>query len=283
VKLATGERGPMVGKRDSADGTRSRALWRWLGLALALALLLPGCGDEDDDDFGNGDRPNPPQNLASFTGDAEVILAWDPPAGDDNDVNSFNVYAFIPERDDFEVIGITTSTAFLDNDVENGVTYRYRVTAVDGDGDESDFSDETFDTPRPDAFNVLLSSVQADPARAGFDLTNATVVDASSPGSTFRFEEIAGEFQIVPANGAEVQDIGFVDQLGDVNFAPESGYFPEARQAFVGDAYVFRIPRGSERFFGVIRVSHIAPGVLVFDWAFQIDEGNRELLRKPVG
>jgi hypothetical protein len=261
--------------RATKGGSRTGAL----GLVFAVAALLAAC--DGDDDFSDGDRPNPPQNLASFTGDAEVILVWDPPAGD-VDANSYNVYAFIPERDDFEVIGITTSTAFLDNDVVNGVTYRYRVTAVDNDNDESDFSDETFDTPRPDDFNVLLESVQADPAEAAFDLTTASVVDASSPNATFRFEEIAGAFQIVPANGAEVQDIGFVNLLGDVNFAPESGYFPEARQAFVGDAYVFRIPRGSQRFFGVIRVSHLAPGILVFDWAFQTDEGNRELLRKPL-
>jgi hypothetical protein len=45
---------------------------------------------------------------------------------------------------------------------------------------------------------------------------------------------------------------------------------------------VFRIPRGSDRFFAAIRVAHLAPGVLVFDWAFQPDEGNRELLRKPL-
>jgi hypothetical protein len=276
----------MPGWVRSGCYTRARVVARRLaGLALRVSTLsfglalLAACGDEDDDHFGNGDAPNPPQNLASFTGDGEVILVWDPPAGDD-EANSYNVYAFIPERDDFEVIGVTTSTAFLDNDVLNGVTYRYRVTAVDQDGDESDFSDETFDTPRPDDFNVLLSSVQADAAHAAFDLTTGLVVAASSPNATFRFEELIGQFQIVPMNGADTQDLGFVDQLGDVNFAPESGYDPEALQAFVGDAYVFRIPRGSERFFGVIRISHIAPGVLVFDWAFQTDEGNRELLRK---
>ena len=254
---------------------------RAMGLVVLVAALA-ACDDDNGDDInGNGDRPNPPQNLTSFTGDGEVILVWDPPTGGE-EANSFNVYAFIPETDDFEVIGITTSTAFLDNDVVNGQTYHYRVTAVDNDNDESDFSDETFDTPRPDDFNVLLTSVEADPATAGFDLTTAQVVDAASTNATFRFEEIAGAFRIVPTNGAEVQDVGFVSLLGDVNFAPESGYFPEAQQAFVGDAYIFRIPRGSDRFFGVIRISHLAPGILVFDWAFQTDVGNRELLRKPL-
>ncbi len=259
-------------------GWRARPLWT-AGL-VAVVATLPAC-DNNDGGTNGGRRPNPPQNLASFTGDGEVILVWDPPTGD-VEANSFNVYAFIPETGDFQVIGVTTSTAFLDNDVVNGQTYRYRVTALDNHNDESDFSDETFDTPRPDDFNVLLTSVQADPAQSAFDLTTARVVDASSTSATFRFEEIAGAFRIVPTNGAEVQDVGFVDALGDVNFAPESGYFPEAQQAFVGDAYIFRIPRGSERFFGVIRVSHLAPGILVFDWAFQTDEGNRELLRKPL-
>jgi hypothetical protein len=271
-----------------AARTRQSRCWLAAALVLTLAAVTAACDDDDDHHpNGGGNRPDPPEGLASVTGNGEVILFWDPPSGGE-EANSFNVYALIEQTGDFQVIGITTSTVFLDNDVQNGVTYHYRVTAVDNDGDESDFSDETFDTPRPDAFNVLLESVQVDPAEAAFDLTTASVVDASSPNATFRFEELAGAFRIVPTNGAEVLDVGFVDALGigciDIclNFAPESGYFPEALQAFVGDAYVFRIPRGSDRFFAAIRVAHLAPGVLVFDWAFQPDEGNRELLRKPL-
>jgi hypothetical protein len=216
--------------------------------------------------------------LLSFTGNGQVVLVWEAP----EDVESYNVYALIEETDDFEVIAITTSTAFLDTDVINGETYRYRVTAVDFDGDESDFSNEVFDTPRPDGLNFLLASVQSDPATAAFDFAVERVVSATSPTAAFHFEEVGGVPRILPLNGAEVVRLEEpVDQLGDVNFAPESGYLPDPVQAFVGSAYVFRISRGSARFFAVIRVSHIAPGVLVFDWAFQTDEGNRELLRRP--
>lgn len=257
---------------------RSRTLVTCLLLGLAVGNLA--CDDDGDDGFsGGGGGPGAPRNLISFTGDGEVILVWEAPGGE---VESYNVYALITETDDFEVIGITTSTAFLDNDVVNGETFHYRVTAVDFDGDESDFSDEVFDTPRPDEFNVLISSAQVDSTQAAFDLTDNRVVGISSPSATFRFDESDGAVRIVPMNGAEVQDVGFVDQLGEVNFAPESGYVPEAMPARVGDAYVFRISQGGSRFFGVIRISHIAPGVLVFDWAFQTDEGNRELLRRPL-
>jgi hypothetical protein len=268
---------PAGRRRPASRALRSwsRGLWLFLGLGLVDGLALLACNDGDDGFF--GDAPDAPRNLISFTGDEEVILVWDAVAGD---VESYNVYALIVETGDFEVIGITTSSAFLDNDVVNGETYRYRVTAVDFDGDESDFSEETFDTPRPDEFNVLLASVQTDAANAGFDLTTGQVVSATSSAATFRFEEAGGVPRIQPMNGAEVQNVGFVDLLGEVNFAPESGYFPEPMQAFVGDAYVFRIPQGGSRFFGVVRISHVAPGVLVFDWAFQTDEGNRELLRR---
>lgn len=259
----------------------ARARGYGLTIVLFLALSAGACDDDDDDDLMGG-APEAPRNLVSFTGDNEVILAWERPGGD---VESHNVYAFISETGSFEVIGVTTSTAFLDNDVVNGQTYRYRVTAVDSDGDESEFSNETFDTPRPDAFNVLVTSTQADPTQAGFDLTQDLVVDATSPSATFRFDEAGGVARIVPLNGAEVVNVGFVDALGTgcsgecLNFAPESGYFPEPVQAFVGNAYVFRIPRAGDRFFGAIRIAHIAPGVLVFDWAFQTAPGNRELLR----
>ncbi len=265
--------------RVTTDPLRPSALRRRLpGALLVFAAAMAACGGDDDGPTGN--RPGPPRDLVSFTGDGEVILAWTPPGGD---VESYNVHAFIEETDDFEVIGITTSTAFLDNDVVNGETYRYRVTAVDFDGDESDFSNEAFDTPRPDELNVLIPSAQSDPSEAAFDLTTGRVQPVSSSEATFRFEELGGQLLLVPMNGAEVLDVGFVDLLGDVNFAPESGYFPETREALVGHAYIFRIPRGSERFFGVVRVSHVAPGVLIFDWAFQTDEGNRELLRRPAG
>ena len=251
---------------------------------LALLALVSACDDDDGD--GGFDPPDVPRDLVSFTGDGEVILVWEPPAGE---VESYNVYAFIERTGDFEVIGITTSTAFLDDDVTNGETYRYRVTAVDFDGDESDFSNEAFDTPRPDAFNVLLFSTAEDPNESAFDLTQGVVVGASSAAATFRFDEVGGELRVVPTNGAEIQNVGFVDRLAcrgafdcvELNFAPEAGYFPEATAARVGDAYVFRIPSGADRFYGAIRVSHVEPGILVFDWAFQTDPNNRELLRRP--
>ncbi|MFN2432053.1 MAG: hypothetical protein ABR599_04420 [Gemmatimonadota bacterium] len=265
--------------------TRTPSLSRAFAPLLLTGWLLAAC-DDDNDEFFNGGRPDAPINVDSFTGDGEVILVWDSPGGG---IESFNVYAFIDETDDFEVIGISTSTAFVDNDVVNGETYRYRVTSVDFDGDESDFSQEAFDTPRPDEYNVLVESLQADPQEAGFDLTSGRVVPADSPAATFRFDEAGGQPRIVPLNGAEVLNVGFVEQLScrgatdctQVGFAPESGYFPEATLANVGDAYVFRIPTSGGRFFGVIRVSHTVEGLMVFDWAFQPDEGNRELLRRP--
>ena len=253
-----------------------------LGLAALVAAL--GCDDEDDEFF--GDPPDAPRNLTSFTGDGEVILVWEPSA---DAVESYAVYAFIQSTDDFEIIGITTSAAFVDEDVVNGETFRYRVTAVDFDGDESDFSNEAFDTPRPAALNVLLESAQVDAAESALDLTTGTVVSAGSPNATFRFDDFGGVPTLVPLNGAEVQNVGFVDRLAcrgepgctELNFAPESGYFPEGQQAFVGDAYVFRIPDGGDRFFGAVRVSHLAEGIAVLDWTFQPDEGNRELLVRP--
>jgi hypothetical protein len=267
--------------------TRRRPRWAAplpLGLAAVVTLAALGCDDDDDEFF--GDPPDAPENLTSFTGDGEVILVWDP---SDDDVESYNIYAFIESTDDFEIIGITTSAAFVDEDVVNGTTYRYRVTAVDFDGDESDFSNEAFDTPRPSALNVLLESAQVDAAESALDLTSGTVVSAGSPNATFRFDDFGGVPMLVPLNGAEVQNVGFVDRLAcraepgctELNFAPESGYFPEAQQAFVGDAYVFRIPEGGDRFFGAVRLSHLAEGIAVLDWTFQPDEGNRELLVRP--
>ncbi|MBA2565452.1 MAG: hypothetical protein H0V09_08545 [Gemmatimonadetes bacterium] len=277
---------PRFGRSLRESRLSGQFVWR-AALLLMLAVGVMACDDDDDDGGFSAGRPDAPTNLTSFTGDGQVVLVWDP---SDDEVESYNVYALIDQTDEFELIGVTTSAAFLDDDVVNGDTYFYKVTALDFDGDESNFSNEAFDTPRPDELNVLIESAGVDPAEAGFDLTTGQVVSATSSSATFRFEEIAGVPRLVPANGAEVQSVGFVDALScrgagdciELNFAPESGYFPETAEALVGAAYVFRIPRGGDRLFGAVRISHTAPGVLVFDWAFQTDANNRELLRRPL-
>ncbi|HVM44678.1 MAG TPA: hypothetical protein VM582_01985, partial [Candidatus Thermoplasmatota archaeon] len=64
----------------------------------------------------------------SDDGDATITLSWEAVAGAD----AYVVYRALPGGD-FEAIGDTTQTSFVDADVTVGTTYEYYVTAVIGD------------------------------------------------------------------------------------------------------------------------------------------------------
>jgi hypothetical protein len=49
-------------------------------------------------------------------------------------------------------------------------------------------------------------------------------------------------------------------------------------QAVPGYAYVFRIVEGSTLRYGELRVTHVGRDYLIFDWSFQTDVGNPELV-----
>jgi hypothetical protein len=91
--------------------------------------------------------PDPPADLTAETLDGEVLLSWQASAGADG----YNVYRSespgvdlgAAHRRNATLVGLT---AFVDDQVENGVTYYYVVTAV-GPSGESAASNEGSATP----------------------------------------------------------------------------------------------------------------------------------------
>jgi hypothetical protein len=49
-------------------------------------------------------------------------------------------------------------------------------------------------------------------------------------------------------------------------------------QAVPGYAYVFAIVEGSTIHYGALRVTDVSRNYVIFDWSFQTDPGNPELL-----
>ncbi len=81
--------------------------------------------------------------VASVTEENMVVLSWDSPV--DEDFDGFRVYRSLVT--DFDPTGMdplaeTIETTITDVEVEAGETYCYRVSAVDFNGNESDFSDD---------------------------------------------------------------------------------------------------------------------------------------------
>jgi len=78
--------------------------------------------------------------LAENINDQEIQLSWD--ENPDTDFSHYNIYrgesaGFTAE----EPLASTSSTSYVDDDVE-ATTYYYRISAVDFNGNEGDFSDE---------------------------------------------------------------------------------------------------------------------------------------------
>jgi hypothetical protein len=68
--------------------------------------------------------------------------------------------------------------------------------------------------------------------------------------------------------------------LTDIDIAPLGGYGRTALDAKLRYGYVFELtePDGFYRY-GAIRVIATGPDYVVFDWSYQTDRGNPELLR----
>jgi hypothetical protein len=123
-----------------------------------------------------------PMGLVKRVGDRSVILHWEPVV--DPRLAGYRVYRTPLPTDAFEAYSSTLPTNhFVDFEVQNGSTYRYRVRAVDTMGRESHDSAVISATPRMLDNENFLDLVQ----RTAFDYlwyetnpTNGLVKDRSS-------------------------------------------------------------------------------------------------------
>jgi hypothetical protein len=126
-----------------------------------------------------------PTGLVQRAGDRSVILHWDPIV--DSALAGYHVYRASSTAAPFERHSVTLPTNhFVDFEVENDSTYRYRVRAVDADGRESRDSATVSVTPQRLDDEAFLDLVQ----RTAFDYfwyeanpENGLVKDRSSDPS----------------------------------------------------------------------------------------------------
>ncbi len=192
--------------------------------------------------------------------------------------------------------GTTVSSSFLVGNLTNGVPRCYAVSAISIEGYESLWSPLRNDTPRPDAYNVVLKALDADPTTAGFrfwlDANGdhvvqptelGVVLNGTSPSADFQVVRNAGVFYIQPVRtGTTVTVYGAVPVAGltSIDYAPVSGYATTAVQAKPGWGYVFQMSGGDAFYrYGALRVSAVGTDYIIVDWAFQTDPGNPELVR----
>ncbi|MGB9823870.1 MAG: hypothetical protein ACPLN0_03850 [Candidatus Hydrothermia bacterium] len=243
-----------------------------LGLLTIILLSLSGCMKIDTT------PPDPPSGLRSITGDRAVYLYWNP--NTEPDLAGYRVYRNNAPSGYFKLIADVKEPYYVDRDVENGITYYYAVSAYDTAGNESELSEEDcFDTPRPEGYNMKIYEKDYLPSFAGYSFGNYSPVPFNSLSCDFYFDVVSGRPFLIAVNGTLVQDMGAYE-MDDIDYAPLEGWDSDgAVEAIQGHVYVFWTV---DNHFAKIRITALGSNYLVFDWAYQVAEGNRELVLRPV-
>jgi len=192
--------------------------------------------------------------------------------------------------------GTTVAPEFLASAMSNGVARCFGVSAVSREGYESLWSPLRQDTPRPDARNTLVFAYDENQSQSGFRFWQDVNGDGRAQSSELGLVQDGNLTSIdfwvyrdptdstlwfVPEfSGTQmrVYGTGPVADLTSIDFAPASGYSRNMIQAVPGYGYVFQIVEGSTVRYGALRVTHVGRDYLIFDWSFQTDVGNPELV-----
>jgi len=246
-----------------------------------------------------------PTTLSSISLNGSVHLTWS-----DNAFTSapsrFRAYRIYTTSYDLDagvcatqwlLDGTTVAPEFLVAALTNGAPRCFGVSAVSQEGFESLWSPLRQDTPRPDARNVLTFAFDENAASAGFrfwdDLNNDGVTQAAELGLVVDGNRTDIDFWvyrdptdsslwIVPEFSGTRLRLYSTQPLADltsIDVAPVGGYSRNMIEAQPGYGYVFEIVEGSILRYGALRVTHVGRDYLIFDWSFQTDIGNPQLIR----
>lgn len=252
-------------------------------MMLAMVLLIAACDDEET--YRDTEPPVPPENVQTFNRDGSVEIIWD--ASTSRDVAGYNVYYALDYYGKYTMIGSSSNNVYIDNGAENGEIYYYGITAYDFDGNESELSyDEVYGVARPEGYNNIVFDYIQFPDNAGFSFAENLVYPYNDYATDFFFERYNDTYYVNVWADADIQDMGPTDDILDITYAPESGWiqlvegenvkYTEARR---GHTYVVWT---LDNHFAKFRISSMTPERMVFDWAYQLVEGERMLKRSPV-
>lgn len=245
-----------------------------------------------------------PDELFSISLDGAVHLAWSDNAflNEPEGFERYRVYSSsyslddVDCGDDWVVEGTTVSPEFVVSALANGFSRCFAVSAESIEGWESLWSSTIADTPRPDARNVLMTRFGFDAATSGFRFfldgnqdgqaspsELGLIVDGGRQDIDFYLAESGGDIFFFPVRaGTEIALYSSqpIEDLTSIDVAPEIGFSVTPIEAAPGFGYVFLMD-GGDGFarFGAIRVTHVGADYIIFDWSYQTDPGNPELLR----
>ena len=199
---------------------------------------------------------------------------------------------------DWALEGTTVAHEFLAAQLTNGVPRCFASSAISVEGYESLWSPlPWFDTPRPDARNVLVDAFESQPAQSGFRFWNdANSNGVGDPGELglvqdgnrtdidfwIHLQASDSTLWIVPefaGDSLQLYSTQAVPDLTSIDFAPKGGYTRNMFQAVPGYGYVFQRNEAGAYHYAALRVTAVSRQYVIFDWSVQTDPWNPELSR----
>jgi hypothetical protein len=244
---------------------------RYTYIALLLVFVFAGCETKY---YYDDTPPAAPKNIYVFNGDRRVDIEWD--RNREGDLAGYNIYYSYSYDGKYTLIGSTERNYFADYDVINGNKFYYAVTAYDFNGNESKLSnDAVYAVPRPEGFSQSIFDYLRFPDNSGYSFRKYRVVPFDSDLADFFFENFRGEFWLDVWDDSDIQDMGPTNDIYDIPFAPAGGWSPyKDAEAIPGHTYVIWT---WDNHYAKIRIKSITRDRVVFDWAFQLVEGERML------
>ncbi|MBA2627124.1 MAG: hypothetical protein H0U85_03870 [Gemmatimonadales bacterium] len=245
-----------------------------------------------------------PLTLQTTTLDGAIALTWSDNAytTSPDAFRAYHVYSTSYDLDlnqcgtTWSREGTTVSAEFVVSSLTNGVPRCFGVSAVSVEGYESVWGPLRSDTPRPDAYNVIVYARQASATGSAFrfwqdanadgrvqDAELGIVKSGAATDADFAVDrDGTGGLLLTPVRtAAQVvrYGTGTTPDLPSIGVAPVSGYSRTALQALPGTAYVFRMAEADGFFrYGAVRVTHAGQDFLILDWSYQPDRGNPDLV-----
>jgi len=270
---------------------------KWLLVVLmtfAVIFIAQGCTFRSDEVVATDNTaPAAPRGVYSISGDNQVFVKWYP--NQEKDLKGYVIYRSLQKNADYKEIDTVGAKVFsyVDDNVKNGTTYYYAVSAFDYDGNESDLSpDIVEDTPRPEGGAVKLIDYSIDPSRSGFDFSEPDsgpqTYDRKNVDIYFGFDTEVGVPYIFSESDVEMQDLGYTDSMDDVDVSPTKGFTTFFVEALKWHTYAFLMPDGH---YAKVRITDVYVDLvgndvqdawIKFDWAYQLQTDNPDLAPKKV-